>query len=797
MSQRLLWDRKDDRGRKVPAGRYRVRVAAGMTPEFDRNIGWGPMAGLSRIQALAAGPRGELYLATGGRILAVDASGKELKYLRQVYPPGSRARDLSALEPIAMADGGRVFKNGFPGLRGSNMAVTRDGRILIAGGRGGPRKIIEIGSDGSIAKDPFSRVLHPKQGVGHLKIGVSPDGKWVYCAGHQWGHADAAVGVRAARQHMVTRMRLDRPGPGAVFVGDHENSGRSAMRVRAPRAVTVDKAGSVYVADFGNNRVGVWSSDGLLLREMSVPAPQEVYVHPGTGAVYVLSGPEHTHRRWEGRYFWKRAALFKFSAEGKKIAELELPPAFIQKKRDYPQGKPKFRLTGALDCSGKRPRVFIGLSDPIRNWSRYLLLRVEDLGSAFAKPVSVMAKAGDALLGIRYVAVDRTRDELYVRDSGWGAMWRFDGATGKGTRLDLRVPKGLDRAGKSVRLGEMHVGPDGLVYLTCYHSSHKNNSILRFTRDGEFAPFKATATGAIRRQHLLRGSSAQGCRGLGVGHDGRVYLLYYDLERKQLPPSSWDRNWLKTVALDVYDADGRLLRKRLVAHLREGAGGVRADRAGNVYIADNVKPLGYAYPRELAAKLPDPLKRTYVHRWGNGGGGDRLLYNYGCVFKFPPTGAREEGIDGKSGGRAPRPAGNLWRPVPEVQWFPWWGTRRVRLRGATWQYLGISPMPAQVWQFGAWCVCGGGRFDLDEHARVAVPDALASRVKVLDAAGNALAVFGGYGNMDDRGPELRFGYPGWVAASSRAIYVGDAQNCRVVRVRLDYRAEGTAAFELK
>jgi hypothetical protein len=157
--------------------------------------------------------------------------------------------------------------------------------------------------------------------------------------------------------------------------------------------------------------------------------------------------------------------------------------------------------------------------------------------------------------------------------------------------------------------------------------------------------------------------------------------------------------------------------------------------------------------------LPDPFSRACIYM-GNDGHTDPLIYDYGCVFKFPPTGGQMVGLDTVSDGRAPAPAGNLWSPVPEVQWFPW-HRRQVRVTGAVWQYLGIARMPAQVWaaSSGEACVCSAAAFDLDEHARVYVPDTLTCRVKVLDRNGSLIAVFGERGNMDDQGPAIRFGPP--------------------------------------
>jgi hypothetical protein len=89
------------------------------------------------------------------------------------------------------------------------------------------------------------------------------------------------------------------------------------------------------------------------------------------------------------------------------------------------------------------------------------------------------------------------------------------------------------------------------------------------------------------------------------------------------------------------------------------------------------------------------------------------------------------------------------------------------------------------------CVCGGGRFDLDEFDRVFVPDALRSRVTVLDSEGNVLAHLGTRGNQDSAGPELGLAEPGWLAAAADRLYVADGSACRIVKVRLGYAAEAS------
>jgi hypothetical protein len=144
------------------------------------------------------------------------------------------------------------------------------------------------------------------------------------------------------------------------------------------------------------------------------------------------------------------------------------------------------------------------------------------------------------------------------------------------------------------------------------------------------------------------------------------------------------------------------------------------------------------------------------------------------------------------------------------------------LQGALWWRSGFSHVGKT--QGNDTCHCTGSDFDMDDFGRVFVPDNGRFRIGVLDANGNELLSFGGYGNQDFRGPEsyvvdpathlLRprkaedppglkspFASPeialGWVvglAVTDRYAYVDDVLNKRMLRVRLDYHAIETVAI---
>ncbi len=99
------------------------------------------------------------------------------------------------------------------------------------------------------------------------------------------------------------------------------------------------------------------------------------------------------------------------------------------------------------------------------------------------------------------------------------------------------------------------------------------------------------------------------------------------------------------------------------------------------------------------------------------------------------------------------------------------------------------------------CHCETTRFDIDGYDRVFAPDLFRFRVYCLDSAGNEIAHFGAYGNMDSRGaespvpePKIPWAWPLSVECGGGKVYVADVVNKRIVAVGFGHAAEETAAL---
>lgn len=790
LRQELAWDGNDDRGEPAAGGPFTVRVGLGTRARFERIIGRDPQW-VGDIYALAAGPEGNLYAFCSRGICVFDRQGA---YLRQIVPAPAElplAR-LKGLGPVRLADGGVCFTREYllPGKMKyvGSMALTPRGQLLLPSHGPYPRRLARIGVDGSVPAGAFDTKLTMLADVGYLYLAVSPDGKTLYLSGAEAGYRGDDARKASCRQ-AVYRLRLDGPGPAEIMLGDDENWGGPGFYVNHPKGLAVDPRGRLYVCNYGGDNVAVYTPRGGLLRTIKVKHPQQVAVDPGTGQLYVLAGEELGYEKY-GYAFEAtllEARLLRLSPAGKVERKMKLRPPYVRAGKTRPG--PSFQLRFAADFSGQRPVLWLGVAHPSAREATWNLLRIEDGAAGFSPGREVCPQPKEALVDPPLqLALDRRRDVLYVHDACRRLLQsRLARFRGDGEALP---PLLLGEPGQEpYNFSEISLGPDGNIYTAAWQGlwgGGRKTRLMRFDLSGRPVPFPEGSEEARLLVGAIKGARGHSSRGLSVSPRGEVYVLYYDGGRPERGRQPWERGWDLCTALARFSPGGKLRDRRLIAYLRSGAQCVRVDRAGGIYVGENTMPAGVAYPRELARSLPDPFKREYVARLEDGSA-DPLLRWMGSVIKFGPGGGRVEGLP--EGTRAPaagRPAGDLWRPAPEVQWFLH-NDNRLRMTGAEWQYHGFAPLPAQYQGVThvERCVCRAGRFDLDEFDRVFVPDSLRHRVTVLDPAGNVVTRFGGHGNRDSEGPGIGLADPWWVAAAADRAYIGERDACRIVKVALE------------
>ncbi|MCG3178383.1 MAG: hypothetical protein BIFFINMI_00710 [Phycisphaerae bacterium] len=726
--QQLPWDGKDDAGAAAgpDLSGFTVRVRLGIGGRCQRIIGQGDQV-VGGILGLATDGDGNVYalnysdysIRSSPQIQVFDPHGR---YFRTILP-GPLAPEGAA--GWLAADGRRfpqvfsAFQCFYPesALIGRQTPVVSGGRLLLVNGFGDiyarhkPR-LLRLGLDGALPSDGFPGPMlqQDEMAACAVHLATSPGGSTIYATGllgpGKW---------KRDPQNVVLSLAADGKSAAKVLVGEPYKAGNDATHLNGPAGLAVDSKGNLYVADKGNNRVAVFDPAGKFAATIDVPSPGPIAISPKSGAIFLISGADDKSRGGRLLCFASRDARPEWNAPIPANAAAVL----------------------AADPTADAPRCWLGLNRDDDGTGELILMPARTSVAGSDKP---------GLLRPMYIAADRSADLIYVRDWARQKVYRFDGAGGPEQPLPYSA-------------ADVAVDAGGRVYA-CTGGYRGDSVLTRYGRDGKPAPFD-DGRAEIRWASTLRGGHMRGVRGLAVGDGGTIYVLrfagYQDKDK------GWDG-----VQVDTYAPDGRPLKSGLVA-LGAGAGCIRVDRSGNLYVAEHVMPAGSPLPAALA-RVDAQAARVY-----------RDLY--GSVLKFGPAGGAAVYYQKDPGPDVPgRPGvGSNWGSI---------GYWRLTgdLRGV---FPGISPVGAGPRGLG--CTCLTPRFELDGFGRLILPDAAQCSVRVLDGAGNLAARLGGYGNVDADGKDgsIPLAWPAYVACSDKALYICDIVNRRVVRVELTFAAEAS------
>jgi hypothetical protein len=475
----------------------------------------------------------------------------------------------------------------------------------------------------------------------------------------------------------------------------------------------------------------------------------------------------------------------------------------------------------AVDCSAEPAVAWVG--DRFGN-----LVRVEDQGAKFgdAKKISGGLEGyGSLPESYMGVVVDRQRKEIYTRNStGGGLYYRFSEETDK--REEIRVPGDAFGGGKGFQIAP---GTDGNLYGLrwpyCMYKWDRSGKPLKWEKpirpteqDALFNSSKTTGDYPLKLDDTVSFvpvSMTELPHTLGVREsDGHLFAFTFKV-RGRVPK-----------CLNEYLPTGEQVNKDPIIWMTSDAVvGPRFDAAGNIYVAEVVKPKGWQPP-----ELAEHFAKTGVK--GLTGPAFVASNMYGSIVKFSPKGgtfelgdSREIGNpwDGKLGKRSSPFEGEMKLPdglkTTEAEFLMGDRMRPAKVIGAEWMHPGIG----HVGMYG--CNCENVTFDVDPFGRVFFPDPELFRVRVIDTGGNALTHFGSYGNAESMGPdspvidpqtkklrprkaddpkdlkspfaepEIAFAWPVGVGVTDKYIYAGDSLNRRLLRLKMTYAAEETCEIK--
>jgi hypothetical protein len=812
LAQEILWDRKDDFKQPAANGPFQVRVRIGTSVKFSRFLGSDDPYSFGTIQNMAVSPGGDLFVLGWKNEDSLGAT-----CLRQFAPDGRYLRTLlpfpADLPPGAMKDVASWDEEDqcFRPVNYCNMnpsfylppanarccplrllAVVTGGNVLLSNGA----LLYELDARGAVVGDKAgARHLWPQDPRpgnwygGPIEAAESPDGEWLYLSGYFSQKAGPYFCDTNFPLGVVYRMKLRGTGRAEPFIrvpvegewaktgGAYQAYGIVGISKGPIHGLAVDAAGNIYLADRERNRVSQYSKDGRELEHVDIPMPDKpdrVAVNPQTGALYVLvkSVGGFNKSYPDGSCFG--AKLLKFDRI-KAGAAPSVVHDFGLRGKDVADN-----MQMAATFAGGKARLWISVA------AKYELQVFEDKGATFEPVETEYRLAKDSQWGWSRLATDWERDEVYGLDGAVG-IWRYDGKTGKGERVQ--------KSGKPLLSQDLAVGYDGLLYVRegngAPEFSDYSGPFSRYTRDLQPAPFAGIGTHVLSKYIYSREGPGYAEKGIGISPDGRIYI-------------SWQFLGFGAYSVTGFGPDGRPLPGRynegkghdgnykygtptnvtsaIIGLTPEATGGVRVDLDGNIYLGL------WNWP----ATVPAPAK------WAMN---EAYMCSVGSVFKFGPGGGQvtEKAADGTRGIEAR--TGSRIGPALFGRNF---------IEGAVAAYPGLAPFSHASFGVNSCCTCRTPRFDVDRYGRIYMPNAIANTVVIVDNAGNEILTFGKYGNFDSAFvnpnlpagkagkptvavPEIPLAWPVAAGVTKDAIYVADYMNRRGVRVERRYAAEESCA----
>ncbi len=863
LAQTLAWDGKNDQGEYIDDKEgLAVRVSLGLNAKFEKNLFWEPKRRHGREAPLFQATAEGVYVYDGGNARDfVELYDHDGNYVRTIYPfPADKIEKVLGLPRTTYPqDGltlpvkptflqqtfltcGNLYGYEYPkeyaiqaeqadgdchyGMYGNASSILAVGGGRVALGKTYLFRFATDGSSGGMRAEGPSIALTTK-GAGWDTRGktiavpprsaaLSPDGKHLYLTGYNfcnYGHASADIITSGDWRafHCVMKMAMEGNEPPKLFAGsaELEKWGSDDKSLKVPASVAVDRQGRVYVADYMNDRVQVFSPDGAHLKTIPAQKPSIVCIAPKSQNICVFSSLVHNgffaKKPEDSKDVKRRLIVFGPFESPNRKEEYPLPEGYGEGMVGYLYSGFGFPLSAAVDDHATPPTVWLA-----NEWKRENAMT---RGKISYTNVELYSMEGGQLKRKRSFgeevakSVKRAQPERYGRMRLYANPANGKVYVGEGEAFDWKSFKSLielDPETGKIAIVPLPFDAEDMCFDNRGHAYLRTISVVvRYEfgswREvpwdyGERRKGVHTSASSDRKEAdvvsglLLPADGGWHHGGLCVSLDGNLAVACglnvepqttrYETGNAQTGGSSYSPKMYpgRSVAgrggaplIHVWDRHGKPLFSDVIPGIGGNTYGIWLDRERAVYAMLNATRVldGKPYPNKLSGTLIKVFP-----------GKARIL----CRKAMIPLGEAD----------APK------RPVDLIGA----GLDGAWVEGAEWMYGGVGYDGKNA---GVGCGCWNARAAFDYFDRTFAPELHRFRVAVLDSAGNLIMRIGRYGNADSAGPgsavplggdEVGMMHGAYLAVhTDRRLYIADSSNDRVFSVRLDYHATEKVALK--
>ncbi len=873
-AQKLVWDGKDDEGKYVDdKDSVVVRVSLGLKPRFERTLFWSPKKRISTTAPLLhAAPEG-VYVFEGRGVDHLRLFTHEGEYAKTlVPPPAGTIPEIIGLPRHVVPQTGRKMPvmQGFVQstlLTSGTSALFEAGKVkfgMTTAARamavqpmpGAPSRIAlgfiklnRLAGNGTSGGLPFEGpkiefytklggMAGPWEGnkkfhMSPSSMAFSPDGSHLYLTGYMWTKSRGG----GAAYHGVYRLNYETNEKPKVFAGvmTQDGAGSGDDRFNVPTSVAVDKEGRVYVSDYLNDRIQVFTPDGSLVKSLPVIRPAKVSVHAHTSEIYAFSWPVSGYPYKENGK--ETTKLRKIKPTLTRLGTLK-KPAGDPVRQTLPLGHHDSNhlymfgqiYSVALDSWAEEPTLWaVGRRHEVtqaamswnagaasglvrRKWMKY--------------GVRILKEEGGKWVIKRHFGEEAAAKLARISPPSFAAQRLYFNPRNK--RLYLGEPIGFQKSFRDLVEIDPETGRQRIVQLPfdAEDMAFDLNGHAYLRTDKLIARYDAANWREIPWDYGEKHDGVGFARG-GGGRSGNV------ISALPLPGGARPVNWSmggmyvspkKLLVVSVTSkAPNRDLSRQLSA-LRRHAKSVYEEkkqyepmafpgrrRWGEVHVWNKhgelvIEDAAPGLRRLDGIAISDRDHSIYAYAHANRMLPDGAPYFRGLTgtaMKFPRSRVRI-----RSPHHAVVPLQKDEQPARPMELDEGW------VNGAEWFYggIGFAGFNRAAAVIGGGCVCWNFRGSFDYFERSFLPELDLFSVAVVDPAGNLIVRIGDYGNVDEGvplvkeggppdprsigGDETSFIRPAYLAThTDRRLFVADYGNARIISVKLGYHTEETVALK--